>query len=97
MPTVLPQKRPGEKSRVFVHAYAPVLHDLGIDERSWMDFLSSFEEAIWVSQVDEEGARVLTGAGQLLGLFCLVMLHDPQSQNASQTFDLSKSLSETSV
>jgi hypothetical protein len=50
-PVIIPQKRPGNKTRGFVRAYAPALEAVGIDERTWMDFMRSFEESIRVSPV----------------------------------------------
>lgn len=46
---VLPQKRPGDPSRGFMHAYAPVLQDVGISQVAWLDFLACFEESLKVS------------------------------------------------
>lgn len=44
-PVILPQRRPRNKSRGFVRAYAPVLSDCGIDQATFLDFLNSFERA----------------------------------------------------
>ncbi|KAK8183892.1 hypothetical protein BC567DRAFT_217138 [Phyllosticta citribraziliensis] len=41
-PVILPQRRPREKARGFVRAYAPSLSSAGIDEASFMSFLSAF-------------------------------------------------------
>ena len=45
-PVIIPQRRPSAKSRGFIHAYAPVLNDSGIDEALFIDFLTGFERAI---------------------------------------------------
>ena len=45
-PVVLPQRRPGTKTRGFVRAYAPVLQESGIDQEMFVDFLKSFHKAM---------------------------------------------------
>ncbi|KAK7518772.1 uncharacterized protein IWZ02DRAFT_489591 [Phyllosticta citriasiana] len=40
-PVILPQRRPREKARGFIRAYAPSLSAAGIDEASFMSFLSA--------------------------------------------------------
>jgi hypothetical protein len=44
-PVIIPQRRPRDKKRGFVRAYAPVLNDCGIDEATFLDFLKSFHAA----------------------------------------------------
>ncbi|MCJ1394462.1 hypothetical protein MMC18_007340 [Xylographa bjoerkii] len=44
-PVVLPQRRPGTKTRGFVRAYAPVLEESGIDQEMFLNFLKSFHKA----------------------------------------------------
>lgn len=52
-PVILPQRRPKDRSRGFVRAYAPILGDCkGIDQDTFMNFLKDFHRS---SQV-----RVLT-------------------------------------
>ena len=48
-PVILPQRRPRDKSRGFVRAYAPVLSDCGIDEVTFMQFLKAIHQASKVS------------------------------------------------
>ena len=50
-PVILPQRRPKKQSRGFVHAYAPLLGECGIDQEAWFDFLASFEQSIKVSPI----------------------------------------------
>ena len=45
-PVIIPQRRPNQKSRGFVLAYAPVLQDAGIDQAMFLDFITGFEQAI---------------------------------------------------
>lgn len=45
MPVILPQRRPKDRSRGFVRAYAPVLENVSIDEATWMVFLETFQLA----------------------------------------------------
>lgn len=44
-PVILPQRRPRDKKRGFVRAYAPVLEDCGIDQATFLEFLETFEAA----------------------------------------------------
>ena len=44
-PVILPQRRPKDKSRGFVRAYAPVLDDCGMDQLMFLDFLETFDRA----------------------------------------------------
>lgn len=44
-PVIIPQRRPKNKSRGFVRAYAPVLMDCGIDQATFIDFLKAFHKA----------------------------------------------------
>ena len=48
VPVILPQRRPMDSKRGFVRAYAPLLHDCGISQETWFDFLYSFDESIKV-------------------------------------------------
>jgi hypothetical protein len=44
-PVIIPQRRPRDKKRGFVRAYAPVLEDCGIDQATFLEFLKSFHQA----------------------------------------------------
>jgi hypothetical protein len=43
MSVILPQRRPKDRSRGFVRAYAPVLSDAGISQDVFIDFLNAFD------------------------------------------------------
>lgn len=47
-PVCIPQTRPRHRTRGFVRAYAPDLENCGVDQDTFLDFLSGFEEAIKV-------------------------------------------------
>lgn len=49
-PVVIPQKRPGARTRGFVRAYAPALADSGIDQKAWLEFMDGFQD-----QTKEQG------------------------------------------
>ncbi|KAG4439297.1 hypothetical protein IFR05_005230 [Cadophora sp. M221] len=49
LPVILPQKRPKDRSRGFVRAYAPVLEKTGIEQATFFDFLETFEQGIRAS------------------------------------------------
>jgi hypothetical protein len=45
-PVILPQRRPKDKSRGFIRAYAPVLGECaGIDQKTFLDFLEDFHKS----------------------------------------------------
>jgi len=46
MPVVIPERRPGMKTRGFVRAYSNVLGEAGIDQDTWLEFLGGFEKSI---------------------------------------------------
>ncbi len=45
LPVVLPQRRPKDRSRGFIRAYAPMLEDCGIDQATWLSFLDTFQKS----------------------------------------------------
>ncbi|KAH8121743.1 hypothetical protein FP744_10002258 [Trichoderma asperellum] len=45
MPVILPQRRPGERARGFIQAYAPLLQNAGIDQATFMDFIKELNLA----------------------------------------------------
>jgi hypothetical protein len=48
-PVVIPQRRPRQKDRGFVRAYAPVLSECGVSQQVFLQFLSDFDKASKVS------------------------------------------------
>lgn len=50
-PVVIPQRRPRKKARGFVRAYAPVLEDCGIDEKTFLRFLKNFHKSSQASPI----------------------------------------------
>jgi hypothetical protein len=67
-PVIIPQRRPRDKKRGFVRAYAPVLENCGIDQKTFLDFLETFhastQEDKWLRVVNV-GAM----AGGSVGMF----------------------------
>lgn len=55
-PVVLPQRRPHDRSRGFVRAYAPVLASHGIHEQMFLEFIETFDRASqaspWISAIN---------------------------------------------
>ncbi|KAF5122555.1 hypothetical protein E5D57_013039 [Metarhizium anisopliae] len=45
VPVIIPQRRPGERARGFIHAYAPVLENVGIDQPTFADFIKQLNLA----------------------------------------------------
>lgn len=48
-PVIIPQRRPHDKSRGFVRAYAPMLADCGISQATFLHFLKALHQADEVS------------------------------------------------
>lgn len=44
-PVIVPQRRPRDKTRGFVRAYAPVLSECGIDQTTFLQFLETMDKA----------------------------------------------------
>jgi hypothetical protein len=67
-PVIIPQRRPRDKKRGFVRAYAPVLESCGIDQKTFLDFLETFhastQEDKWLRVVN-----VAAMAGGSVGMF----------------------------
>ncbi|KAF5536398.1 hypothetical protein FMEXI_10344 [Fusarium mexicanum] len=49
-PIVIPQRRPGNKERGFVEAYAPDLQSFGIDEEAFLAFIQATNKAVQASK-----------------------------------------------
>jgi len=60
-PVIIPQRRPGARTRGFVRAYAPDLEACGIDESVFMDFELGFERAIRLSPAFHAMQLVVVG------------------------------------
>jgi hypothetical protein len=44
-PVIIPQRRPENRSRGWLMAYAPVLEDFGIDQTAFLKFLHDFNQS----------------------------------------------------
>lgn len=59
LPVILPQRRPKDRTRGFIRAYAPELEKRGIDQAMFLDFLHTFEKASeaspWINAVNLAG------------------------------------------
>ncbi|KAK1074925.1 hypothetical protein LTR74_000769 [Friedmanniomyces endolithicus] len=51
LPVIIPQRRPRNKTRGFVRAYAPVLANSGIDQATFLSFLDNFYKSSQASPV----------------------------------------------
>lgn len=49
-PVVIPQRRPGNKERGFIKAYAPMLAQCGIDQDTFLDFIRTCNKAVQASK-----------------------------------------------
>ncbi|PYH97261.1 hypothetical protein BO71DRAFT_481287 [Aspergillus ellipticus CBS 707.79] len=44
-PVAIPQRRPKDKTRGYIRAYAPDLQNMGINQETWFDFIETINEA----------------------------------------------------
>lgn len=63
-PVIIPQRRPRDKRRGFVRAYAPVLKDCGIDQETFLEFLKNFHE----SAKEDKWLRVVNVSAMIAGM-----------------------------
>ncbi|KAE9379547.1 hypothetical protein N431DRAFT_303924, partial [Stipitochalara longipes BDJ] len=75
LPVVLPQRRPKDRSRGFIRAYAPVLMTCGINQAMFLDFLETFNLASqaspWINAINLAGFAFMAlpaGISQAAGL-----------------------------
>lgn len=63
LPVILPQRRPQDRSRGFIRAYAPELMSAGIDQAMFLDFLETFNVASqaspWMDAINLAGIALL--------------------------------------
>ncbi|PNP50704.1 hypothetical protein THARTR1_08624 [Trichoderma harzianum] len=56
MPVIIPQRRPGERARSFIQAYAPLLQNIGIDQTTFIDFIKQLNMATapspWINAIN---------------------------------------------
>lgn len=64
LPVTIPQRRPHNKSRGFVCAYAPILQTVGIDQTTFLRFLKTFHSASQANPI----FSAITVAAQIAGL-----------------------------
>lgn len=59
LPVIIPQRRPKDRTRGFIRAYAPILEDRGIDETTFLAFLDTFDKASeaspWLNAINLAG------------------------------------------
>jgi hypothetical protein len=59
LPVILPQRRPKSRARGFIRAYAPLLENCDISQATFLDFLSTFNEATqanpWINAINFAG------------------------------------------
>ena len=85
-PVIVPQRRPGTKTRGFVRAYAPVLADSSVDQPTFLKFLSDLHKHAQASPIFDV---VMVSAG-LMGLYPDPMVFKPERFLNNGTFDCSK-------
>ncbi|KAK7949417.1 uncharacterized protein PG986_010303 [Apiospora aurea] len=56
LPVVITQRRPGSRTRGFVHAYSPLLADVGVDQATFLHFLDNLNKSVepspWIQAIN---------------------------------------------
>lgn len=56
LPVIITQRRPKDRTRGFIRAYAPLLQDVGIDQRAFIDFIDTLNKAVkpspWIQAIN---------------------------------------------
>lgn len=56
LPVIITQRRPKDRTRGFIRAYAPVLQDVGIDQQAFLDFIGNLNKAVepspWIQAIN---------------------------------------------
>ena len=98
LPVILPQRRPKDRTRGFIRAYAPELEIRGIDQAMFLDFLETFEKASeaspWINAINLAGIATAFipdgfGVGLAVGIaiqMSVKVAMDLQSRSRTNTF-----------
>ncbi|KAF9880500.1 FAD binding domain protein [Colletotrichum karsti] len=96
LPVVLPQRRPKTRVRGFVRAYPPILADAGIDEKTFLDFIDTFNKSLvpnpYLYAINLAGLADLISPDPALTAFGIVLgvavegIMEAQSRFKSNTF-----------
>ena len=74
LPVIIPQRRPRQRSRGFLRAYAPLLEGNQIDQAMFLGFLNGFDEEIKVIHAGEVEIIIRLMSFQKQGLFIVANL-----------------------
>ncbi|KAM0178170.1 hypothetical protein ACHAPF_003809 [Botrytis cinerea] len=95
-PVILPQRRPRDKKRGFIRAYAPVLEDCGVDQAAFLDFLKTFYQASkaspWLQVINAAAGIVgfvpgpITMGVSIATQFAVGVAMELQSRSRTNTF-----------
>lgn len=73
-PVILPQRRPRERSRGFIRAYAPSLGECsGIDQNTFIDFINDFDKASKASPIFNVINIACFGIGLVPSTICMAV------------------------
>ncbi|PQE07702.1 FAD binding domain protein [Rutstroemia sp. NJR-2017a BVV2] len=95
-PVILPQRRPKDKKRGFIRAYAPLLQDCGIDQATFLEFLETFYQSSksspWLNVINAAAGIVgfvpgpITMGVSIATQFAVGVAMELQSRSRSNTF-----------
>ncbi|KAL7274224.1 hypothetical protein RUND412_002880 [Rhizina undulata] len=94
LPVVLPQRRPKDRTRGFIRAYAPDLMNCGIGQAMFLDFLETFNQASqaspWLNAINLAGFAFMhlpTGISQAASLALMLTVNVAKNMQSRHRYN----------
>lgn len=94
LPVVLPQRRPKDRTRGFIRAYAPDLMNCGIDQAMFLDFLETCnlasQSSPWLNAINMAGIAFMhlpTGISQVASLALMLTVRVAKNMQSRHRCD----------
>ncbi|KAI9736969.1 MAG: hypothetical protein M1834_000558 [Cirrosporium novae-zelandiae] len=94
LPVVLPQRRPKNRARGFIRAYAPDLMNCGVDQAMFLDFLETFNLASqaspWINAINLAGIAFMhlpTGISQAASLALMLTVQVAKNMQSRHRYN----------
>ena len=94
LPVILPQRRPKDRTRGFIRAYAPDLMNCGIDQGMFLDFLETFnlasQSSPWLNAINMAGIAFMhlpTGISQAASLALMLTVEVAKNMQSRHRYD----------
>jgi hypothetical protein len=94
LPVVLPQRRPRDRTRGFIRAYAPDLMNCGIDQAMFLDFLETFnlasQSSPWLNAINIASIAFMpfpTGISQAASIALMLAVQVAKNMQSRHRYD----------